>query len=85
MYEFKREQLTRANELVGVLVNEEEGEDCEQVSEHELQRNDGSRICEKIQPISSRRRWVAMISVVERSYPVWVVVTTNSEVGLSLQ
>ena len=85
MDEFQRKELTGANELDVVLVNEEEGEDGEEVGEYELQRSDGGRVREKIQPVSAWRRRIAVISVVERFYPVWVVVTTDSEVGLSLQ
>ena len=90
MYEFQREQLTGADELMVVLVNEKEGKNGEQVGEQELQGNDGCRICEKIQPISAwRRRRIAVISVVERSYPAWVIfaivtVTANPEIVLSL-
>lgn len=75
--------MAGANELVIVLVNEEEGEDGEEVCEKELQRSDGGRICEKIQPVPVWRRWIATIGAVERFYPVWVVVTTDSEVILS--
>lgn len=81
--------MTGANELVIVLVNEKEGEDGEQVGEQELQRNDGGRICKKIQPVSAwRRRRITGIGVVESFYParaIIAVVTANPEIVLSLQ